>query len=824
MSRTLSLKIAVPLVGLLLVVGQLLVVSCVQAQDLDSIEHNRVRLPNGWSLTPIGKSLPLGDLPLNIAVSSSHRYAAVTNNGQSTQTIQLLDAKRDTPLDKVVIGKAWGGLVFSANERYLYASGGDDNWIIRYSILHHRLMADDTIRLRDPLGKKNNGPAISPTGLAIDDKRGLLYVVTKQDNSLYLIELKTKTILRKVYLGTEAYTCLLSPDRSTLYISLWGGDKVVVYDTKASQIVDSVAVGDNPNDLCISRDGRHLYVSNANDNTVSVIDLKKIVVLETLNTAVYPTPLSGTTSNSVALAEDDKTLYVADADNNCLAVFDVSHPGASHSLGFIPTGWYPSVVRVIGTKLYIANAKGLSSLPNPRGPNPTGYKETVLLHGGDPSKPQQVQYIGGGLLVGTLGILPMPSEKELAVYSQAVYHNTPYHRDLETNTEGEAENPVPRKTGDHSPIKYVFYILQENRTYDQVLSDMPGGNGDTSLLLFGRHITPNHHSLADHFVLLDNFYVDGEVSADGHNWCMGAYATDYMEKNWPTSYGGRGKGAVGETGLNKIYIWDQAQRAHVSYRTYGEFVNSDNTARIPALIGHFAPGYPIRDLRDPDTMRYRIWEKDFDSLLQQNALPQLMTFRMLSDHTEGTAAGRPTPFAHVADNDLAIGKLVEHISKSPVWENSVIFIVEDDAQNGPDHVDAHRTTAYLAGGYVKRHYVDHTLYSGSSMVRTIELILGLPPMTQYDAAATPMWRCFSKTADITPFASLPSNIDLHAVNPGGTRLAAMAKGLNLSEPDRAPDEIMNAMLWKSIKGENAKVPVPVRAAFVKANPKAGDDD
>ena len=353
---------------------------------------------------------------------------------------------------------------------------------------------------------------------------------------------------------------------------------------------------------------------------------------------------------------------------------------------------------------------------------------------------------------------------------------------------------------------------------------MPKGNGDTSLLLFGRQVTPNHHALADDFVLLDNFYVDGEVSADGHNWCMGAYATDYMEKNWPTSYGNRGKGAIGETGLNKLYIWDLANRFNISYRTYGEFVNADNTARIPVLKNHFARSYPTGDLKDTDTTRYRMWEQDFDSLMNINALPQLMTFRMLSDHTEGTAAGRPTPFAHVADNDLAIGKMVEHISKSPIWKNTVVFIVEDDAQNGPDHVDAHRTTAYLAGGFVKRNYVDHTMYSSSSMLRTIELILGLPPMTQYDAAATPMWRCFSKTPDITVFNSFPSNINLKDVNPGGTKLAAMAKGLNFSGVDLVPDQVMNNMLWNSIKGEKVRVPVPVRAAFVKTTKTTEDKD
>ena len=796
--------------SLLCIATLLMAAAATQAQDLSSIEQNRVKLPNGWSITPVGKALPLGDLPLNIAVSKSHRFAAVTNNGQSTQSIQLLDGRGDQELDRAVIGKSWGGLVFSADEHYLYASGGDNNWIIRYSILNNKLVASDTLALGEPWSRKNDANAISPAGIALDDKKGLLYVVTKQDNSLYILDIKTKAIQKKLALGTEAYTCVLSADASRLYISLWGGDKVVIYDTRKGAMIDSVAVGDNPNDLCLSHNGRYLYVANANDNTVSVIELKHSKVLETLNTAVFPTGLSGTTSNSVALADDDKTLYVANADNNCLAVFDVSAPGSSKSLGFVPTGWYPSVVRVIDSKLYVANAKGLTSLPNPHGPNPTGYKQTVLLHGGDPNKPQQVQYIGGGLLMGTLSIIPTPSAQELAVYSQAVYHNTP-------NYEKPEADSLP-------PIKYVFYILQENRTYDQVLSDMPGGNGDTSLLLFGRQVTPNHHALADDFVLLDNFYVDGEVSADGHNWSMGAYATDAMEKNWPTSYGGRGKGASGDVALNKVYIWDQAAKSHVTYRTYGEFISGQNIPRIPSLKGHFTPEYPVRDLRDQDTMRYRIWEKDFDSLLANNAVPQLTTMRMLSDHTEGTAAGRPTPFAHVADNDLAIGKLVDHLSKSPIWANSVVFIVEDDAQNGPDHVDAHRTTCYVAGGYVKRHFVDHTMYSTSSLVRTIELILGMPPMTQYDAAATPMWRCFSKTSDATVFNSLPSNVNLAEVNPGGTRLASMARGLNFTEVDRVPDDLMNAMVWKAVRGENARVPVPVRAAFVRTTNATKDAD
>ncbi|MCX6300509.1 MAG: beta-propeller fold lactonase family protein [Bacteroidetes bacterium] len=789
--------------------------STIHSQNISEIEQNRVKLPNGWSLTPVGKSLPLGDLPLNIVTSKNNRFAAVTNNGQSVQTIQLLDAKKDVELDKVIISKSWGGLVFSEDEKYLYVSGGDNNWILRYSIINNKLVTSDTIKLGDSWSRQKSAAAISPTGLALDNKKSILYVVTKQDNSLYVIDLKTKKVDKKIALGSEAYTCILTPDNSKLYISLWGKDQVVAYDTKKNEIVDSILVGDNPNDLCMTHNAKYLFVSNANDNTVSVIDLKKNIVIESLNSAVHPTKLSGSTSNSVALTDNDKTLFIANADNNCLAVFDVSLPGESHSRGFIPTGWYPSVVRVINTKLYVANGKGFSSLPNPYGPNPLGNKQAVMLHGGDTAKPKQVQYIGGGLLMGTLSIISIPSEKTLSDYSKAVYNNTPFKNVQLTYAQGEENNPIPRKIGDSSPIKYVFYIIKENRTYDQVLSDMPQGNGDTSLLLFGRKITPNHHSLVDNFVLLDNFYVDGEVSADGHDWCMGAYATDYMEKNWPTSYGGRGKGAIGKTSLNKQFIWDQANQFNVSFRTYGEFVNADNTPRIPVLKDHYPTKYPTGDLRDSDTMRYRIWKNDFDSLMKENKLPRLMTFRMLSDHTEGTAAGRPTPFAHVADNDLAIGMMIEHISKSSIWENSVVFIAEDDAQNGPDHVDAHRTTAYLAGGYVKRHFVDHTMYSSSSMLRTIELILGLPPMSQYDASATPMWRCFNKSADKTPYKSIPSNINLNDVNPSGTKLAALAKGLNFSEIDRVPDNIMNKMLWKSIKGYDAIVPVPVRAAFIK---------
>jgi YVTN family beta-propeller protein len=793
-----------------------------RAQDLSSLESRRVRLPNGWSLTPAGTSLPLGDLPLNIAVSRSGKYAAVTNNGQSIQTIQLFDAHADRQLDTIIIPKSWGGITFSADEKYLYASGGNDNWILQYGIRDNKLVTTDTFKLGTPWPNK-----ISPAGITLDDKRQLLYVVTKENNSLYVMDLRTHHVLHRLPLSGEGYACLLSPGRNELYLSVWGGDKVMVYNTNTSVFTDSIPVGDNPNDLCLSRNGRTLYVANANDNSVSVIDIRSRKVVETLNAALYPDAPSGSTTNGVALSADEKTLYIANADNNCLAVFDVSHPGASQSKGFIPTGWYPTCVRTIGKKLYVSNGKGFTSYPNPDGPNPYGKGQTVTLHAGDTQRIAKVQYIGGGLMMGKLSIIPFPSAPQLSIYSQAVYHNTPYKKENELMVSGEEGNPIPRKVGDPSPIKHVFYIIKENRTYDQVLGDVKEGNGDTSLVLFGERITPNQHLLAKEFVLLDNFYVDGEVSSDGHNWSMGAYATDFLEKGWPTSYGRRGGSEISsgyrKTGDNKAgYIWDQASRSGVTYRTYGEFADNGRP-NIPVLKGHYSTTYNSMNMHIRDTVRIRQWATEFDSLVAHNALPQLMTVRLSNDHTEGTAAARPTPFAHVADNDLAVGMFLDHLSKSPVWNETVVFILEDDAQAGPDHVDAHRSPAYIVGPYVKRHFADHTMYTTSSVLRTIELILGMPPMTQFDAAATPMWRCFTPQLNAAAFAYQPARVNLSDVNPDKTKLAAMSKGLDFSKEDLVPDQLMNAILWKAVKGENATVPGPVRAAFFKATP-GGDKD
>lgn len=779
-------------------------------------------LSNGWHLSPVGRSLPLGDLPLNLVISPSKKYLAVTNNGQSVQSIQLIDAKTEKVLHSEVIPKSWFGLKFSADEKFLYASGGNDNWILRYAIKNNKLVLTDSIILGKKWPEK-----ICPAGLDIDDKQKLLYVVTRENNSLYTIDLSTKKIVSQAKLSAEAYTCLLSPNKKELYISLWGGDKIVVYNTEKRSITDSIPVGDNPNDLCLTKKGQYLFVANANDNSVSVIDVPQRKVIETFNTALYADAPNGSTTNGLALSANEKTLYIANADNNCLAVFDVSKPGSSSSKGFIPTGWYPTSVKVIGKTIYVANGKGFSSMANPNGPKPVKTQEEVNYQQGDSKKPTAVQYIAG-LFKGTLSIIDEPSENQMSSFSKMVYDNTPYHKENELHTQGEPGNPIPMKIGDASPIKYVFYVIKENRTYDQILGDVTQGNGDKNLVLFGEKYTPNQHALVKEFVLLDNFYVDGEVSADGHNWTMGAYATDYLEKTWPTSYGGRG-GTYSAEGNREIannkkgFLWDHCKRAGVSYRTYGEFAD-DYKPNIPVLKDHYCTFYTGWDLATRDTVRFNQWRKDFDSLLAINQLPRFNSVRFGNDHTEGLRRGRPTPYAHVADNDLAVGMFIEYLSKSPIWKECAVFIIEDDAQNGADHVDAHRSTAYVAGGFVKRHYVDHTMYSTSSMLRTIELILGVPPMSQYDAAATPMWRCFTSTADLTPFKSLPANIDLNERNTAVNKWQQRSEAFNLNKEDAVPDLEFNVVLWHSLKGDNVPFPGPKRAAFVKLNKEAKDDD
>ena len=657
------------------------------------------------------------------------------------------------------------------------------------------------------------------------------------------------------------YGVVLDEKRGRLFVSFWAQSCVGVIDLKTQQLVTRWATDEHPNEMLLNKAGTRLFVANANRNSVSVLDTETGKTVESLVAELLPNSPPGNTPNSLALSPDEKHLFVANANINTVAVFDVSTPGKSGSLGFIPVGWYPTSVRVTpdGKRLLVANGKGAMSKSNRAGP----------MSGREP--PASVREYIAGLFQGTLSVIELPGgEKfntQMKTWTARAYACLPTaakERGLQAASTSDTEesievpepsptngvkrpegplalwnNPIPRGLGETSPIKYVFYVIKENRTYDQILGDIPEGNGDPTICLFGEKVTPNHHALARDFVLLDNFYVESEVSADGHEWTMGAYATDFIEKIWPLTYGHNAHKKYGYPSEGNFpiatpaggYLWDRAREAGVTYRSYGEFISNGKTAqdpgrsRVKALEGHFDPWFRGFDMDYPDVQRAERFISELKRFEKEGEMPRLQIIRLPNDHTSGAAAGKPTPLAAMGDNDLAFGMFVEALSQSKFWPQTAIFVVEDDAQNGSDHVDAHRTIAYAISPYVKRRAVDSTMYSTSSMLRTMELILGLKPMSQFDALAIPMFASFTNRPDFTPYKLRPALVDLTARNKTNSAGARLSAKMDFTKEDAADDLVLNQVIWKAVRGEHSVMPAPVRAAFVFNHPKGdGDDD
>jgi YVTN family beta-propeller protein len=564
--------------------------------------------------------------------------------------------------------------------------------------------------------------------------------------------------------------------------------------------------------MALTRSGKLLYVANANRNTVTVLDTSTGKALETIWAAFFPDSPPGSTPNSLALSPDEKTLFVANANVNAIAVFDVSQPGKSSSWGFIPAGWYPTSVRVTpdGRRLVVANGKGATAKSNiPKG-NAGEYIATLYQ--------------------GTLSVIDLPDAKhwasQMAAWTTEAYACTPLKAEAAVAVTPPPGNPIPAKVGDPSPIKYVIYIIKENRTYDQVLGDLPQGNGDAKVCLFPEKVSPNHHKLARDFVLLDNFYADAEISAAGHEWSMGAYCSDFVEKAWPLHYGHNHDGKFPYPGEGHEtmaapaagYLWDRAREAGVSYISYGEFVSLEQAtnqpvrARVKSLQGHIDTMYRGFDLGYSDLQRAGRYISEFKRLEAADQMPRLQIIRLPNDHTHGATPTFPTPSAYVGQNDLALGRIIEMVSHSKYWPQTAIFVVEDDSQNGSDHVDAHRTVALVASPYAKRGARDSTMYSTTSMLRTMELILGLKPMSQFDAAAMPMFGSFQAEPDLRPYDVAPATINLDEKN----RLTAWGANLkmNFAKEDAADESLLNEVVWKSVRGADSPMPAPVHAAFV----------
>ena len=824
-------------------------------------------LPNGWKIAPAGRHVQVGSLPLAMIESLDGRTLFIASNGYLKPSITAVDIKTQRVVNTLVLDHAWVGLAWNPDGSRLYVSGAGNSTVheVRWETRTVRTSPDadneneppvtyttkvltrgDDLVLGRPMplpAQGTNRPEPVPQsfigGLAVTPDGSRLFAVHVLSMLVSAVDLKTGVVEHTIPLPAEPYTCLVSPDGSTLFVSIWGGAKVLMFDTWTFEPKGEVTVGEHPNAMALTRDGRRLFVACANTNAVWVVDVAARQATEQVRVSMFPDAPPGSTPNSVSLSPDEKRLLVANADNNTVAVIDVSQPGRSQVDGFIPTGWYPTAAMVSrdGSQVFVLSGKGLTSGPNPR-------SMPRAIPGGD------MQYVGA-MLTGTLSILSNPGPGALKTLTQMAQSVTAYSDDHRlAPARAPAASPVPRRVGEPSPIKHVFYVIRENRTYDQVFGDLERGDGDPNLTLFGEEVTPNAHALATEFGVLDNFYVDAEVSYDGHAFSTSAYATDIVEKLWPTNYAARGAVYLSE-GIGALrnaygnvaapqngYIWDAAARHHVSYRSYGEFAHwgpgtsKDRAAgkvpiipSVPGLAGHINPNYPPWELTIPDGRRVDVWLKEFTWDQTEGTVPALSIIRLGNDHTNGTRPGTPTPRAMVAENDLALGRLVEAISASAVWKDSAIFVLEDDAQSGPDHVDAHRSPALVISPFSRRRAVDHTMYSTSGMLRTMELILGLPPMSQYDAAAMPMYNAMQTTPDAAPFVHLAPRISLDEKNDALAYGADASMRMNLADADAAPERELNEILWRAIKGPHAIVPPAVRNAFVRrVTAGDGDDD
>ena len=791
-------------------------------------------LPNGWTVTPAGEQLVLKDLPLNIIALSDNRHVLVATSGYNAHELTLVDLQSKQPVQTETVRQSWFGVALSPAEDKLWWSGGGGAALHEFRLKDGKLARSDA---GDPTAKLDGAGANKKkfrSGLALDSNRKRLYSLDIDAGMLHVIDLaanKPEPVLEvSLNVGGRPYDVAMARNGSRLYISDWAGRAVLAVDPGDLRVVAKIAVGEHPNQIAVHPKDDRVFVACASSNNVSVIDTKRGVVTETIFTALFPKSPEGSTPDALAVSPDGQRLFVANADNNCIAIVDISQPSRSQVQGFVPTGWYPTAVAVTpdGKHLLVGVGKGNQTQANPIPKSSEAEKPS------DTTRRRPYPYIGT-TLSGALSIVPMPNAQQLAAYTETVYRNCPYSDKLLTDAPYPEATAIPTKVGQPSPIKYVIYIIKENRTYDQVFGDMGRGNCDPSLVMFGEDVTPNHHKLANEFVLLDNLYCNGHVSADGHPWSTMAYNTDYTARNWALTYSSREGIEDDDDGdLQKApsgYLWDSCARNNLSYRSYGEYgarvSQPDGSVkmegRVPGLVGHMCPTYgipkePGQRVRDTDNVEAFLAE--FREFEKNNNLPRFIVMSLGENHTSGTRPGAYTPQACVASNDLALGRLVEAVSKSKYWPETAIFVIEDDAQNGPDHVDAHRTVGLVISPYAKRKALDSTQYTTVSMIRTMELILGLEPLSQFDAAANPMFGSFTGKADLTPYLAEGARIDLAAKNTALAYGAERSSKMDFSEYDKIDDFELNEILWRSIKGKDAPLPPAVRRAIAyRLNPR-----
>ncbi len=812
-------------------------------------KDGRIVVPTNQVLRPAGTQVAFPGRPVDLALAEDGRVLVIKN----MRDLLFLDVAAAKIVQKLPLPR--GGLSVVG----LLARG--DRVFVSDSLnaVHvARRQADGKYAWDRPLPVlAPKAGAAHPAGMAFRGKDEL-WVATTRGNSVQRLSLRTGKVEQTVPVGVAPFAVVF-PGADKGYVSNWGGDppregepksttsgtpirvdprtrianrgsvSVLARDGGAWKQTKTIRVGLRPSGLALSPDRRWLYVANAGSDTVSVLDTRRDEVVETISCRPEARLPFGSGCNALAVSTDGKTLFVANGTNNCLAVVRLGQRGAdgkflrgegpARVLGLVPTGWYPGAVllSIDGKKLFVANVKGHGSLSQPR---PAEKGKSSHDH------------------LGTVSILDVPDARALARYTREVNENNRLAYSLaglEKARPGVKAVPVPARHGEPSVFKHVIYVIKENRTYDQVFGDLKEGNGDPKLCIFGQKVTPNAHALARQFTLFDNFYCSGVLSADGHSWANAAYVTDYLERafgGFTRSYPYDGGDALAFPATG--FLWDNALAHKKTFRNYGEFVASASYApkgttwrdfyddyknktrkvkvktrvTFDSLAPHTHPTYPHFPLLAPDVYRAQLFLDEFRQFEKKGALPNLIYLALPCDHTNGLRPGFPTPRAMVADNDLALGQIVEAVSRSRFWKETCIFVVEDDPQDGFDHVDAHRTVALVISPYTRRKFVDSTCYNQTGMVKTMELLLGLPPMNQLDLSATAMRRCFQDAPDLTPYRCLPNQIDLDEMNKPLKALkgralhwAKKSLELNLDEADAADEDTLNRILWFSARGD-----------------------
>jgi len=764
------------------------------------------QLPTGALLDPAAPSFPVGNMPLAILPAPGPAGRCVLLlSGWREQGVQVIDTNTRRVLQTLPQPGAFLGLAFSPDGRTLYASGGDDDAIWRYD------WSDGAAVFRDRLVLSQKEPGSPgrryPAGLALSSDGTRLYVAENLADSLAVIDTGTGRVLANAPAGRSPYGVALAHD-GTVWVSAWGADVIVAFSpdghgglTEAGR----VRAGRHPSALLLNADSSRLFVASASTDQIAVVDTLARHVIATLRDPTPAGTVEGSTPNALALSPDGRRLYVAEADNNAVAAFDLSQDGQGRLSGRIPCEWYPTALAVADGSLVVVNGKGSGAGPNPDGPRPTS-----------PLARDSRSYTLGQL-DGTVTVLPLDlSGRALASMTGRVADANGWHRRMTATR--------------YPPFEHVIYILKENRTYDQVLSDLPSGDGDPSLLFFPREVSPNHHALAERFGLFDRFFVNAEVSSQGHVWSTAAYVTDYGEKTIPSAYSSRfDEDDPGEADQPAAgYLWHAARDRGISFRNFGETMEkvtaADGTTRwqtrLPGLMEVSHPTYPGWDLAISDQVRADLWIADLQGYVATGRMPRLQLLWLPNDHTAGTRPGLPTPRAYMADNDLALGRIIEALSMSPFWKNTVVFVLEDDAQAGPDHVDSHRSILLVISAY-NRPGVVHRFVNTTDILATIEQILGLRSLSQFDHFGQVLGDVFADTPDSTEFRALTPSVPWTELNPaateGSTGLARPGQDeetLELGAVDSADDDLFNRVLWRAIKG-SAPYPTSVRVPLLE---------